>query len=114
MQVTLGLFAGLVLSAALAQAQAVPPPASRDAHASKPPGTATLDGAVILTADGRQLPVRRARVVITASDRSQTTDTDTNGRFHLDHLPAGSYHLVVNKFGFVPAYERRSRSRLAR
>ncbi len=97
------LFAALVLSGALIPAQqAVPSSPTRDVHATAA-GTATLDGSVVLTAEGRQSPVRRARVVVTTRDRSQVTDTDTSGRFHLDHLPAGSYHVVINKFGFVPA-----------
>jgi hypothetical protein len=102
MRITPALFAGLVLGAALVQAQAVPSPPIRDVHATEV-GTATLDGTVVLTADGRQSFVRRARVLVTTNDSSRTTDTDTNGRFHLDHLPAGSYRVVVNKFGFVPA-----------
>jgi hypothetical protein len=31
-----------------------------------------------------------------------TTDTDTQGRFHFDHLVAGVYQIVVDKAGFVP------------
>jgi hypothetical protein len=96
------LFAGLVLAVSFIQTQAVPAPPTRDVHATAP-GTSTLTGTVVLTAEGRQSAVRRARVVVTTSDSSQTTDTDTNGRFQLVRLPAGSYHVVVNKFGFVPA-----------
>jgi hypothetical protein len=102
MPVRHALFAGFVLSAAFVQAQAVPPPPTREVHATAP-GTATLAGTVVVTVDGRQSVVRRARVVVTANGTADTTDTDTSGRFQLDHLQAGSYRVVVNKFGFVPA-----------
>ena len=72
---------------------------TREVHA----GTASLDGMVTITLDGRTVPVRRARVTVASASDSQSTDTDTAGRFHLDHLASGLSTVAVNKFGFVPA-----------
>jgi hypothetical protein len=72
---------------------------TREVHA----GTASLDGIVTITIDGRPSPVRRARVIVASASDSQSTDTDTAGRFHLDRLASGLSTITVSKFGFVPA-----------
>ena len=98
MRVTL-LSACLAGTIAFAQAPVQTPPA-RDVHAAD--GHSSIDGVVTATVDGRQSPLRRARVMVTSDIASQTTDTDTSGHFHVDQLPAGSYRIAINKFGFVP------------
>jgi hypothetical protein len=65
-------------------------------------GLVGVDGVVVLDADGRTTPVRRARVTIANELAQATTDTDTDGRFHADGLRGGTYHVTVLKFGFVP------------
>jgi hypothetical protein len=94
------LSACLAGTIAFAQTPVQTPPA-RDAHAVV--GHSSIDGVVTATIDGRQSPLRRARVMVTSDIASQTTDTDTSGRFHVDQLPAGSYRISISKFGFVPA-----------
>src|SRR5262249_23285063 len=64
--------------------------------------TATLDGGVILDDAGRTTPVSRARVVAANQLSQAWVDTDVDGRFHLEGLRPGAYHLTVLKFGFVP------------
>ncbi len=93
------LSACLAGTIAFAQAPVQTPP-TRDARAVV--GRSSIDGVVTATIDGRQSPLRRARVMVTSDIASQTTDTDTSGRFHVAQLPAGSYRVSIEKFGFVP------------
>lgn len=90
----------LAAGVAAGQAPAQAPP-QRQVHQAA--GRSAIDGVVNVSADGRLQPLRRARVVAAAGAASFSTDTDTNGRFHVDQLPAGAYQITVNKFGFVPA-----------
>ncbi len=83
--------------------------ASRDGVAAPvtrqaPTGTATITGRVLITIDQQLGPVRRARVTLSADGGSTglTADTDTDGRYHFDHLAAGMYRIAVDKAGFVP------------
>jgi hypothetical protein len=98
------LIAVLALAPLFAQS---PPnaPAARDqrAGAAPPAGTASLKGTVSLLTNGQPAPIRRARMVVQHdAGATETTDTDINGRFLVEHLRAGTYHVVVDKPGFVP------------
>ena len=97
-QLLLGVWLAAGLAAGPASAQQAPP--SREIH--QPVGHSAIDGVVNLSADGRLQPLRRARVIAASGTASFSTDTDTSGRFHVEQLPAGSYRITVNKFGFVP------------
>src|SRR5690348_6822461 len=90
----------LAAGVAAGQAPAQAPP-QREIHQAV--GRSAIDGVVSVSTDGRLQPLRRARVVAASGAESFSTDTDTNGRFHVDQLPAGAYRITVNKFGFVPA-----------
>ncbi len=69
-----------------------------------PTGTASIAGRVTIDVDGRIQPVRRARVTVESSalDRPRQVDTDTDGRYQLTQLPAGTYTVRAEKAGFVP------------
>src|SRR5262245_5494324 len=64
---------------------------------------AAITGRVTIDADGQRLPVRRARVTLTADSdgKPRTTTTDAEGRYRLEQLAAGTYRLQVEKPGFV-------------
>ncbi len=66
-------------------------------------GTASIAGRVAIEVGGSAQPVRRARVTLEsdALSRAQTSDTDTDGRYQFDRLPAGRYYLRAEKAGFV-------------
>lgn len=68
------------------------------AHPLRAQGTATLTGHVY--AAGGQRPVAGAAVSIEILKRS--TQTDREGRFLFDGLPAGEYNVVVRKVGYSP------------
>lgn len=67
-------------------------------------GTAAIAGRVTIAVNGAPQPVRRARVTLEADTltRPLRTDTDTEGRYRFDKLPAGAYRVLVEKAGFVP------------
>jgi protocatechuate 3,4-dioxygenase beta subunit len=65
-------------------------------------GTASLSGRVITVGDGQPAPLRRARMTLEGASASRTTDTDTDGRYRFDALPAGTYRVSAEKPGFVP------------
>ncbi len=75
----------------------------RDAPATVT-GTATISGRAYLVENGAPVPVRRARVRLDAIDGglTETTDTDVNGSFRFERLPAGTFRVTVDKPGFVP------------
>lgn len=68
-------------------------------------GTAVISGRVtILDVNGTPQPVRRARVTLEADALTtpQKADTDTQGRYRFEKLPAGVYRIRAQKAGFVP------------
>lgn len=67
-------------------------------------GTAVISGRVTITVNGEPQPVRRARVTLesTALTRPAQVDSDTDGRFRVNALPAGEYRIRAEKAGFVP------------
>jgi hypothetical protein len=79
---------------------------TRDAPIAKPPvpGTAVIAG-VVLSDETPPKPLRKARVMLNAVDRSgdgRTATTDDSGRFVFRDLPAGRFTLRAEK----PAYIR--------
>jgi hypothetical protein len=66
------------------------------------PAMATLTGRVIVAGE-RDTPVRRARITLEsgALSQAQLADSDANGRFRFDRLPAGTFRLRAAKPGFV-------------
>jgi hypothetical protein len=94
----------LVVSASPAPIEAQ---AARDQPRATAPlaGTATLTGRVESGAGCQRLPVRRARVTLRSDEFAQpfTADTDTEGRYRFDRLPAGTFRVVAEKAGFVSA-----------
>jgi hypothetical protein len=79
---------------------------TRDTSGNPPPaatGTLTLAGKVVLAESVPPVPVRRARVVLSSDlGPPKIADTDTDGAFRFDSLPAGNYRVVAEKPGFVP------------
>lgn len=75
--------------------------APRDATDQAAVGTGSISGTV--TTEGTGLPVRRARVSLSAPELRGTraTLTDDEGRFTFPVLPAGRYTLTASKAGFV-------------
>ena len=77
------------------------PPPARDT--SKPPttGTAKIRGRVIAADTGN--PLRGALVQATAAEfqMRRATNTDADGVYEIDALPAGRYTLSVSKGGYV-------------
>ncbi len=68
-------------------------------------GTAVISGRVtILDMNGVPQPVRRARVTLDAGALATPpkVDTDTEGRYRFEKLPAGTYRIRAEKAGFVP------------
>ena len=66
-------------------------------------GTAAIAGRVLIEVSGAPQPVRRARVTLEseALPKTQTTDTDIEGRYRFENLPAGVYSVRAEKGGFV-------------
>jgi len=63
----------------------------------------SVAGMVVKLADSE--PLRRARVILRSADdhtRSIAVLTDAAGHFQLKGIQPGSYHLNVNRAGFVP------------
>src|SRR4029078_9446522 len=75
------------------------------APAAQPTATGRLVVAGrVLTGTGPDArPLRRARVTLRrrSLETARLADTDTNGAYRFDRLPAGSYRLSVEKPGFV-------------
>jgi hypothetical protein len=67
-------------------------------------GTASISGRMTIATTTGVAPVRRARVVLEggALGDPASTDTDTDGRYRFDKLPAGSYRVTGEKAGFTP------------
>ncbi len=66
-------------------------------------GTAAIAGRVLIEVNGSPQPVRRARLTLEsdALQKAQTTDTDIEGRYRFENLPAGTYYVRAEKAGFV-------------
>ena len=62
-------------------------------------GTALIAGKVVAADTGR--PLRRARVVVSGTGRSQAASTDEQGRYRITGLAAGSYTVTAAKSGYV-------------
>src|SRR5687767_16015865 len=74
------------------------------------PLTASIGGRVTSNTGG---PLRRAEVrAISEGGLTRLATTDTEGRYLVRDLPAGTFTLHVSKTGFVPLYfgQRRPRS----
>lgn len=68
-------------------------------------GTYSIAGQVVNGATGE--PVRRATVAALAEEDSRivrSVETDADGRFRLDHVPAGKYPLTASRRGFRTAF----------
>ncbi len=78
-------------------------PAPRERPSATTTGTASISGRVLVRGTLTPVPVRRARVTLSgeAVGEARTTDTDTDGRYRFDRLPAGAYRLKAEKPGFV-------------
>lgn len=79
------------------------PPRDRAAAPPTAHGDSAVTGRVTVRDVTPDVPVRRARVTL-SSDRlpeSQITDTDTDGRYRFDALPAGAYRIRAEKPGYV-------------
>jgi hypothetical protein len=72
--------------------------------APQPSGTASVTGRMTIATTAGLAPIRRARVVLEsdALREAMTTDTDTDGRYRFDKLPAGSFRITGEKAGFTP------------
>jgi 5-hydroxyisourate hydrolase-like protein (transthyretin family) len=93
----LGMLVALLMQAALPGA---PQTASQPAA-----GRYRIAGRVVNTVTGE--PVRRATVAALAEDSSQivrSVQSDADGRFLLESLPAGKYPLTASKRGFITAF----------
>ena len=67
-------------------------------------GTGSISGRMTMATPTGLAPIRRARVVL-EGDALRTplsTDTDTDGRYRFDKLPAGSFRVTGEKAGFTP------------
>lgn len=72
------------------------------AIARQAPQTGTLDGAVIDHQCGA-LPHARVTVRQIAGELTRTADTDRDGKFRIENLPAGDYAATATMAGFVAA-----------
>src|SRR5947199_5486133 len=71
--------------------------------------TAAVSGTVV---DPQNLPVPAAAVALTCDDRTETTTTDTRGRFAFEGIDTTAACSVDVTFdGFAPAHERVARRR---
>jgi hypothetical protein len=76
---------------------------ARDRPDTSPAGTGVIAGRVVVLGTQPAVPVRRARVTL-LGDRlpeATLTDTDTDGRYRFEQLPAGSYRVKAEKPGYV-------------
>jgi protocatechuate 3,4-dioxygenase beta subunit len=73
-------------------------------HPAPAIGTGSISGRAYIVENAERVPLRRARVRLDDVDGATavTTDTDVNGFYRFDHLPAGSFRVTVEKAGFVP------------
>ena len=98
---------GLLLLLAMACLPALPQTApSASTHTSEPAtGSYRIAGTVVNAVSGE--PVRRATVAVLAEEDSHTVasvESDSEGRFSLERLPAAKYQLTASKRGFRSAF----------
>jgi hypothetical protein len=99
--------AALVLLAALGALPALAQSAPQNSdHRSSPPETSyRIAGTVVNSATGE--PLRRATVAALSEEDSQTVaavESDSQGHFSLEGLPAAKYQLTASKRGFRTAF----------
>src|SRR5262245_46722945 len=101
---------GIALSVAVAHAQGPPPPPpppppglvqipTRDAPMRT--GTASIRGRVVAEGTNRPIPRAEVRVSSPESPSGKSVETDANGRYELNALPAGKYTLSAFKLTYV-------------
>jgi hypothetical protein len=68
-------------------------------------GTAAIAGRMTIATPTGVAPIRHARIILegAALRDPKSADTDTDGRYRFDKLPAGSYRITGEKAGFTPA-----------
>lgn len=101
MRLSLRLTAAILATVPLCAAQQ--PPRDRAAAPAAVEGKAAIAGRVIVRDEKPAVPVRRARVTLSSArlPESRITDTDKDGRYRFDGLPAGAYRIRVEKPGYV-------------
>ena len=88
-----------VAGASVAAKQLAPAPAQPRPQPGVDPLTASIQGR-ITTDTG--VPIRRAEIrAVAQTGVTRLATTDTEGRFNLRDLPAGSYRLAASKSGFL-------------
>ena len=77
---------------------------ARDVPTAPAAGTAVVSG-VVLTAEARPTPVRRARVALTSEGGAVSlfATTDDTGRFSIGSVPKGRYTLEASKPSWLTA-----------
>jgi hypothetical protein len=95
--------AGLLVLAALALGAGQQPARDAPSPAGRPTGTAAIAGRITILDTQPAAPVRRAKITLSSPvlPSPEVTDTDTEGRYRFDGLPAGDYRITAEKPGFV-------------
>ena len=94
--------AGALLLSLPAMAQ---PAAKAPAHATSPAGLYTIAGTVVNSGSGE--PLRHATVAALSEEDSHTVaavESDSEGHFALERLPAAKYQLTASKRGYRTAF----------
>ena len=100
----MAFLSALCLAAGLAGSFLAPQQAPpRDRATPAPVGTGVIAGRVTVMDARPAAPVRRACVMLEsmAGAPPQIVDSDIDGRFRFDKLPAGAYRVVAQKPGYV-------------
>jgi 5-hydroxyisourate hydrolase-like protein (transthyretin family) len=102
------LFAGFTLCGLVCVPSAFPqrPPQPSTTHTASSPAALYRIAGTIVNADSGE-PVRRASVAVLSEQDSHTiaaVESDEEGRFSLDLLPAAKYQLTASKRGFRTAF----------
>ena len=100
-RISLTLLLAVVIAVSAAASQQS---GARDVQASPAVGTAVVSG-VVLTAEARPTPVRRARVALTSEGGAVSlfATTDDTGRFSIGAVPKGRYTLEASKPAWLTA-----------
>jgi hypothetical protein len=101
-------FAGFTLGSLLSAPSLFPqrPPQPPTPHTASPPVALYRIAGTIVNGDSGE-PVGRASVAVLSEQDSHTiaaVESDEEGRFSLDHLPAAKYQLTASKRGFRTAF----------